>query len=100
MNFTMLDNQHGLLTLTAVDGAGNPAAYPTDTTATSSDTTVGTVSPASGLAQTFLVTGVSAGSFNVVVASTSAGVSTTFGFTLSGSAVAGFTATFTGVTNN
>lgn len=105
MNFSIFDNQNGQLVLVAVDGAvpPQPTTLPADTNATSADPTIATCAAVSGFPGVFKITGVKAGTVNVVATGTNAAgvaISTTFVFTLSGSAAVGFTATLQNVVNN
>jgi hypothetical protein len=104
VNFTLVDNQNGFLVAQAVDATGAPATMPSDVVATSSDSTIATVSvPAGNILGTFKVTAVKAGNVNIIVtgsAGLSAPISTSFAFVITGGPAVGFTATLTNVGNN
>jgi hypothetical protein len=108
MNFTMVGNQHGLLTTTPVKADGVSPASVTNRTATSSDQTVLTVVQNSGFPDQFIVTAHAEGTATVRVEGRNidgATVGTDFTFTLtaippSPDAAVGFIAELTGVVNN
>ena len=107
MNFTLLDNQHGVLVPVAVDGSGVPQPV-TGLSAVSSDVTILTVTQDAGISTDFDVRALgSDGTATITVSGTNAiggVISTPFQFVVSAppppDVAVGFTATLINVVNN